>query len=411
MGSYKAKKNELEGNQEKLEQNNLKKAQDQRNAMNNKKNLDNAADVAIATKNPYAVAAGYAYKGLNKLTGDKFGEKLGQGINKVNKIAPGGNQVQKASNKLSESGASDTAGTVARAKNKVGGKGKDAKGIEGKNSGNLDKAKTNSLNKSTNKNNINSNLKAVGDNDNNESKNGHDIGINIKEKKSKDSIIKKIIKWRIKRRIISILIGCLPLILFLLLLATTTYAAKDIRNLLLTNSSNMTVKRSTSSGDVLGKLEELSEFFISDVHEYSWSSYVKIPFLNNDSFRKDCSGFASAYMYYVSGVNLGSPGTGEMIGNSFKTSAANAGWIAYDASEIGDASNLLPGDVLVEHISGTNGHAEIYIDPTHTFGWGQVQSHYPLDKIISNNNVGGRVVFKDNYGRHNQYSLVFRYQP
>ena len=42
-----------------------------RNDANNAKNIRNAADVAIASKNPYAMAAGAAVKGADKLTGGK----------------------------------------------------------------------------------------------------------------------------------------------------------------------------------------------------------------------------------------------------------------------------------------------------------------------------------------------------
>lgn len=99
-------------------------SKDERNIQNNANNLRNAADIAIATKNPYAMAAGAAVKAADKLTGGKSSELIGKSINTVNKIAPGGRKIQKLSNKLNESGASDVAGSVARAKNfKSGGAG------------------------------------------------------------------------------------------------------------------------------------------------------------------------------------------------------------------------------------------------------------------------------------------------
>ena len=47
------------------------KSQDQRNIDNNAKNIRNAADVAIASKEPHAAAAGAAVKAADKITGGK----------------------------------------------------------------------------------------------------------------------------------------------------------------------------------------------------------------------------------------------------------------------------------------------------------------------------------------------------
>ena len=93
-----------------------KKAEDERSTQNNANNIRNAADVAIASKNPYAMAAGAAVKAADKITGGKSTEALGKGMTKANKMAPGGRSIQKASNKLNESGASDKIGTAARMK-------------------------------------------------------------------------------------------------------------------------------------------------------------------------------------------------------------------------------------------------------------------------------------------------------
>lgn len=97
--------------------------EDQRSTQNNTKNIRNAADVAIASKHPYAMAAGAIVKGADKLTGGKSTEALGKAMTKANKSAPGGKKIQKASNKLSESGASDAIGKAASMKNSAGGGG------------------------------------------------------------------------------------------------------------------------------------------------------------------------------------------------------------------------------------------------------------------------------------------------
>ena len=98
-------------------------SEDERSTQNNAKNIRNAADVAIASKNPYAMAAGAIVKGADKLTGGKSTEALGKAMTKANKSAPGGKQIQKASNELSESGASDAIGKAASMKNSAGGGG------------------------------------------------------------------------------------------------------------------------------------------------------------------------------------------------------------------------------------------------------------------------------------------------
>ncbi len=89
---------------------------------NNAKNIRNAADVAIASKNPYAVAAGSAVKVADKVTGGKSTEALGKAMTKANKASPiVGKKIQNASNKLSESGASDKIGQAAAAKSGMAG--------------------------------------------------------------------------------------------------------------------------------------------------------------------------------------------------------------------------------------------------------------------------------------------------
>ena len=93
------------------------KTQDQIDAENNENTLRNVAEVAEASGNPYAVAAAKAFKAADKISGGKTTQALGKGMAKANKMAPGGQMVQNASNKLSESGAGDKIGKAAAAKN------------------------------------------------------------------------------------------------------------------------------------------------------------------------------------------------------------------------------------------------------------------------------------------------------
>lgn len=100
------------------------KTQREINNENNANNIKNAAEVAIATKNPYAVAAGTAIKAADKISGGRSTKALGKSMTMANKISPGGRKIQKMSNRLNESGASDKIGKAAAVKNRMGGNGK-----------------------------------------------------------------------------------------------------------------------------------------------------------------------------------------------------------------------------------------------------------------------------------------------
>lgn len=103
------------------EEKEAKKAQEQRNAANNTETLRNAADVAIASKVPHAVAAGAAVKAADKLTGGAATDIAGKGLAKANQVAPGGNLLQGGINGLNESGLGQKAGQVARISARRGG--------------------------------------------------------------------------------------------------------------------------------------------------------------------------------------------------------------------------------------------------------------------------------------------------
>ena len=89
---------------------------------NNANNVRNAADVAVASGNPYAMAAGGAVKIADKVSGGKASEALGKAMAKANEVSPLGKKMQDLSNKASESGASNIVGKAASLKN-MGSKG------------------------------------------------------------------------------------------------------------------------------------------------------------------------------------------------------------------------------------------------------------------------------------------------
>ena len=88
---------------------------------NNAQNVKNAADIAIASKNPYAMAAGAAVKAADKLTGGKSSEMLGKGLTDTINKMPNGKKLQKKLNKVNESGMGDKAGQAARLANGTAG--------------------------------------------------------------------------------------------------------------------------------------------------------------------------------------------------------------------------------------------------------------------------------------------------
>lgn len=106
--TYKAKSNGL--TPEENEQ--IQKSEDERSTENNANNLRNAANVAMQTKIPHAVATGAIVKGADKLTGGKSSEAAGKIITKINKRIPMGKQIQETSNELNESGISDAIGAA-----------------------------------------------------------------------------------------------------------------------------------------------------------------------------------------------------------------------------------------------------------------------------------------------------------
>lgn len=380
MGNYRAKRQNDEEN----------KTQDEINSDNNANTIKNAADVAMATKIPHAVLAGAIVKGADKLTGGKSTKVLGKVANNAFKMAPNGQMMQNTSNMLSESGVGDAIGTAANIKNN---------GLKGLN--NNTSNQENSFNVQDEKGS------------NSEQKSGMNLFNGLKSKTSKinpDDIVGSLWKNMPKSLKIKIVIGGVA-VLFICLICFTVFASDDIKNLSLTDKAQISSKgHSASSTELLGKLEELANYFIENAGEYNQGGSLQVPMVNHE-VRKDCSGFVSAYMSYVSGADLfdgwTGAGTSSMsdTGGAWSKAAQESGWKLYTVSEIGDPSNLKPGDVLVQHFGGTNGHTEIFIDSTHTFGWGSRQTHYPLDKTIVSTGSG---TFGDGY--HSNYTLVYRYE-
>jgi len=94
---------------------NMQMTKRERNAANNANTIKNAAEVASKTNNPYAKAIGEGIKAADKMSGGKTTEMLGKQMERANRLSgPAGRKLQKASNRLSESGMGDRIGDAAR---------------------------------------------------------------------------------------------------------------------------------------------------------------------------------------------------------------------------------------------------------------------------------------------------------
>lgn len=200
-----------------------KKMQDERNIKNNANTINNIADVAIASKHPYAVAGGMAVKGLDKITNGKSTEMLSEGVTKSLKYNPMGKQIQQTSNVLAESGAGNAIGKTASLKSGTS----SAMSSPSSNIGKDSNSTLKSGNGQSNTNNSNNNSSNFSNTDNSNNKSLlSDLG--------SDSIGKLLLKNVGKKYVI---IGCVGLFIFLLLM-TTIVGAKDYGNLDLTNNTS-----------------------------------------------------------------------------------------------------------------------------------------------------------------------------
>lgn len=198
---------------------------------------------------------------------------------------------------------------------------------------------------------------------------------------------------------------------------------KTINSLVLSGiSSSGKEKCGSADGDVAGKLEEVANWYIQNVRTYQVTpcgagkgtkerKFYDNPFLSR-KIGDDCTEFANVYMSYVCGTELDISASGEMVNNkgNWAKSAETCGWKAYSTDEIGE---LQTGDVLVadNSVSYSQGtHAEVYVDASHTFGWGKCQNGYPLNNTISKETRGGHTVLSDSYGKNShKYVTVYRY--
>ena len=392
MGTYRANRNDSEKDVE-------EKSEEEKKKESTAKALDVGVETGLDV-----YTAGTFSKAKKVVTSVPIAGKLAQNAwDKTMKTAGGvlaKTPVGDLAKKADDAGITDAARDVKDTLNMTKGK------------GNKNSSKPNSSSKSNSSSKANSTSKA------NSSSNKFNSLSKLKSKgSSKGSLLGKgflkagnLMSFKTKL----IVIGCFVGFFFFICIFMTVFAEPDDVNMGLTNNTEMTSKDTSNanSGDLAASLQKLGQFYIDNVGTYSQESdYVQIDFIGG-SFRKDCTGFAIAYMSYVAGKILPDSYTLEIIDpdGSWAKTAGEAGWKVYTSDEIGSLENLQTGDVLIadnRYGYSTKGqHAEIYIDPNHSFGWGATKYTYPTDNVFTVSNSGGHVHIMD--GGHD-YITVYRY--
>lgn len=282
-------------------------------------------------------------------------------------------------------------------------------------------SKGSNVNIKTNGNSKSSNVQGVNNNSNNSKMNKSSkfsiLGKGNTDKKgTSDNIAGTIWKKLPKGVKIKIAVGCMVCLLFLMMVYTV-FAQDDITNLELTNSSSMSIKAG-NVGSLANGLETVAMWYIENVNTYQTLTtnestghrkYYQTPF-GTRKFGDDCTEFATAFMSYVAGVDLPESYSGEMVypDGTWAQTVGTYGWKAYSSDEIG---SLQTGDVLIAHVgslySTAGQHAEVYVDDSHTFGWGSIKNSYPTSNTITTTNSGGHTHFLDS---EHDYITVYRYE-
>lgn len=160
------------------------------------------------------------------------------------------------------------------------------------------------------------------------------------------------------------------------------------------------------AGNIESSLKAMAEWYIANVNTYQNSvtgggtrhrKYYKCDLLDGKGVGDDCTGFAGAFASLVAGEYISASGSGELVTGS--SSYEKAGWKRFDLKKEGwSLSDLRLGDILAR-----NGHAEVFVDESHSFGWGAKQTHYPKDASWKECSGGG-VYYGSTY-----YSVMYRY--
>lgn len=170
-----------------------------------------------------------------------------------------------------------------------------------------------------------------------------------------------------------------------------------------------------STGDLDKDLASCANWYIQNVTTYQQSTSGKgtgsrkrylCPLDPTGYAGDDCTGFAVFFMRYVAGTTKIGDATSEMMidaNNSWSKNVQKYGWKRYKASQIGSVKKMKPGDVMVAYKKGAYHHAEIYLSPKTTFGWGKIRTEYPVSNSITYKNGG----FSDS---SHVYTVIYRYE-
>ncbi len=176
--------------------------------------------------------------------------------------------------------------------------------------------------------------------------------------------------------------------------------------------------------DLKEKLKTSADWYIKHVGTYQAAGRGRRKSYGNPNdpigtCGDDCTGFACSYMRSVANTSNIPDSYSEamhVLNGSFAKQAAKAGWKQYTVAELGGLKNLKPGDVLVAFKAndphadllpdGTHKnshHAEIYLGPKQTFGWGKVQKSYPKNNVVHDEK---NAVWDNGH----TYDIVYRYE-
>ena len=115
----------------------------------------------------------------------------------------------------------------------------------------------------------------------------------------------------------------------------------------------------------------------------------------------DCTSFSRLFMSVVSGADVGDHNSGTLVNDAaYAKHLEKFGWYKYSMTQIKSLDDLREGDVMA---STECGHAEVFVDNTHSFGWGYIHTTFPANNRMTF--TGSSV--NDN---SHKYTVFFRYK-
>lgn len=163
------------------------------------------------------------------------------------------------------------------------------------------------------------------------------------------------------------------------------------------------------------KLDNLGNWYVDNVTTYQTLTTNKSSgkrkyydcdlWTNTGGVGDDCTGFGFAFMCYVSDDPKSTRGgsSSSWVKGSPCSGDIPKGWKFHSCSELSSIDDLQTGDILCR-----NGHVEVYIDPSTTFGWGQIQKEYPKSTNVSL--MTGSEVKTVKIGSKSDYVSFYRYE-